>query len=208
MKEAIGLIETMGIIAAIEASDVMLKTSNIELVSKEIVKGGLVTVIIKGDVSAVKTAVDSAVAAVNKLGIGLLMGSHVIPRPDRSVELILTKEKIKSEVIVEESLKTEEIHIDEKETIIGVQEEDQSDVKIKPLVVPNDLSQEEIKLLLQEHKIDLIREYLLNQTVAQLRDIAKQYNDFAIERKNLYRTNKAELVESIIDYLGNESELK
>lgn len=100
MKEAIGLIETMGIIAAIEASDVMLKTSNVTLLNKEIVKGGLVTVVITGDVSAVKTAVDAAVVAVNRLGVGLLMSSHVMARPDRSIESLLPKTKENQRVVL------------------------------------------------------------------------------------------------------------
>ena len=84
--KALGMIETYGLIGAIEAADVMLKTANVTLLKKEIVKGGLILVSITGDVGAVKTAVEAATTAVNRLGLQVLYGSHVIPRPDLQLE--------------------------------------------------------------------------------------------------------------------------
>ncbi|MBO0419861.1 MAG: BMC domain-containing protein [Vagococcus fluvialis] len=202
MKEAIGLIETMGIIAAIEASDVMLKTSNVTLLNKEIVKGGLVTVVITGDVSAVKTAVDAAVVAVNRLGVGLLMSSHVMARPDHSIESLLPKTKEKSESNfsdVEESI--------EEMPVISDLNTEIEEIVIEETVIElqDDLSEIQIKELLDNHQKEVVRSYLLDKTVAQLREMAKQHNDFVIERKELYRTNKSDLVEGIINYLSNQS---
>lgn len=202
MKEAIGLIETMGIIAAIEASDVMLKTSNVTLLNKEIVKGGLVTVVITGDVSAVKTAVDAAVVAVNRLGVGLLMSSHVMARPDHSIESLLPKTKEKSESNfsdVEESI--------EEMPVISDLNTEIEEIVIEETVIElqDDLSAIQIKELLDNHQKEVVRSYLLDKTVAQLREMAKQHNDFVIERKELYRTNKSDLVEGIINYLSNQS---
>ncbi|WP_275471759.1 BMC domain-containing protein [Vagococcus proximus] len=195
MKEAIGLIETMGIIAAIEASDVMLKTSNVKLINKEIVKGGLVTVVITGDVGAVKTAVDSAVAAVTNLGTGLLLSSHVIPRPDRSIDCLLPKEKKEDETISDSLPKP----IEE----VGYQESDKEET-IDSVEKSGDLSQETLRDFLKDEKDELVKEYLLNQTVAELREYAKQYTDFVIERKHLYRTPKVELVEAIMTFLRDK----
>ncbi|MGF2055140.1 BMC domain-containing protein [Vagococcus fluvialis] len=202
MKEAIGLIETMGIIAAIEASDVMLKTSNVTLLNKEIVKGGLVTVVITGDVSAVKTTVDAAVVAVNRLGVGLLMSSHVMARPDHSIESLLPKTKEKSESNfsdVEESI--------EEMPVISDLNTEIEEIVIEETVIElqDDLSEIQIKELLDNHQKEVVRSYLLDKTVAQLREMAKQHNDFVIERKELYRTNKSDLVEGIINYLSNQS---
>jgi microcompartment protein CcmL/EutN len=202
MKEAIGLIETMGIIAAIEASDVMLKTSNVTLLNKEIVKGGLVTVVITGDVSAVKTAVDAAVVAVNRLGVGLLMSSHVMARPDYSIESLLPKTKEKSESNfsdVEESI--------EEMPVVSDLNTEIEEIVIEETVIElqDDLSEIQIKELLDNHQKEVVRSYLLDKTVAQLREMAKQHNDFVIERKELYRTNKSDLVEGIINYLSNQS---
>ncbi|MBO0437507.1 microcompartment protein CcmL/EutN [Vagococcus fluvialis] len=202
MKEAIGLIETMGIIAAIEASDVMLKTSNVTLLNKEIVKGGLVTVVITGDVSAVKTAVDAAVVAVNRLGVGLLMSSHVMARPDRSIESLLPKTKEKSE----SSFSDVEESIEEMPVVSDLNTEIE-EIVIEETVIElqDDLSEIQMKELLDNHQKETVRSYLLDKTVAQLREMAKQHNDFVIERKELYRTNKSDLVEGIINYLSNQS---
>lgn len=92
MKQSLGFIETRGLLATIEASDVMLKAAEVHVVSKNIVGGGLVTIIIEGDVAAVKTAVEAAGAAVNRLGEALLLSTHVIARPDESLDSILTEE--------------------------------------------------------------------------------------------------------------------
>lgn len=87
--KAIGLIEVRGIVGAIEAADVALKTAQVELVSKQRVKAGITVVTFEGDVGAVKAAVEAAAAAVSRLGV--LMASHVIARPDDSVEPLLSR---------------------------------------------------------------------------------------------------------------------
>ena len=85
--EAIGLIETKGLVAAIEAADAMVKAANVVLVGKEKVGSGLVTVMVRGDVGAVKASVDAGAAAAAR--VGELFAVHVIPRPHDDVELIL-----------------------------------------------------------------------------------------------------------------------
>jgi len=86
-KEALGLIETRGLVAAIEAADAMLKAANVTLQNKELVGGGLVTVTVRGDVGAVKAAVEAGAAAARK--VGELVSVHVIPRPHEDVEGVL-----------------------------------------------------------------------------------------------------------------------
>ena len=89
--QAIGMVETKGLIATIEASDAMLKSANVSLLLKEKVGGGLVTTIVTGDVGAVKAATDAGAAAAER--IGELVSVHVIPRPHGDVEFILPKLK-------------------------------------------------------------------------------------------------------------------
>ena len=84
---ALGMVETRGLVAAIEAADAMVKAANVQLVGKEQVGGGLVTVMVRGDVGAVKAAVDAGSAAAKR--IGELVSVHVIPRPHSDVEYIL-----------------------------------------------------------------------------------------------------------------------
>ena len=87
MNESLGIIETRGLTAAIEAADAMVKAANVYLVGKEHVGGGLVTVMVRGDVGAVKAATDAGAAAAQR--VGELISVHVIPRPHAEVETIL-----------------------------------------------------------------------------------------------------------------------
>ncbi len=85
--QALGMIETKGLVGAIEAADAMVKAANVTLIGKVLVGGGLVTVMVRGDVGAVKAATDAGAAAAGR--VGELMSVHVIPRPHSEVELIL-----------------------------------------------------------------------------------------------------------------------
>ena len=84
---ALGMVETHGLVAAIEAADAMVKAANVSLIGSEYVGGGLVTVMVRGDVGAVKAATDAGAAAAKR--VGELVSVHVIPRPHSDVELIL-----------------------------------------------------------------------------------------------------------------------
>ena len=114
--KALGLIETKGLVGAIVAADIALKTAQVELISKEYTKGGLVCIEFEGDVAAVKASVEAAVTAIKDMGI--YIGSHVIPRPDDSVEKIIKrkKETSKEEVVKEkaEEMENETKNMEEK----------------------------------------------------------------------------------------------
>ena len=114
--KALGLIETRGMVGAIVAADIALKTAQVELISKEYTKGGLVCIEFEGDVAAVKASVEAAVTAIKDMGI--YIGSHVIPRPDDSVEKIIKrkKETSKEEVVKEkaEEMENETKNMEEK----------------------------------------------------------------------------------------------
>lgn len=84
---ALGMVETKGLVGAIEAADAMVKAANVTLIGSEYVGGGLVTVMVRGDVGAVKAATDAGAAAAKR--VGELVSVHVIPRPHSDVELIL-----------------------------------------------------------------------------------------------------------------------
>jgi len=87
--QALGMVETKGLVGSIEAADAMVKAANVSLIGKVLVGGGLVTVMVRGDVGAVKAATDAGAAAASK--VGELVSVHVIPRPHSEVELILPK---------------------------------------------------------------------------------------------------------------------
>ena len=86
---ALGMVETRGLVAAIEAADAMVKAANVQLVGKEQIGGGLVTVMVRGDIGAVKAATDAGASAAEK--VGELISVHVIPRPHTEVDVILPK---------------------------------------------------------------------------------------------------------------------
>ena len=108
--KALGMIETIGLVGAIEAADTALKTAEVEIVNRHIVKGGIVTVELSGDVGAIKVAVEAGAEAAKRLGV--FVSSHVIPRPDEMVSKMIEENSI----IVAENI-TEEITevIEEKE---------------------------------------------------------------------------------------------
>jgi ethanolamine utilization protein EutM len=85
--EALGMIETKGLVGAVEAADAMVKTANVVLVGYEYVGAGFVTIQVRGDVGAVKAATDAGAAAARR--VGELVSVHVIPRPDQEVEKVL-----------------------------------------------------------------------------------------------------------------------
>ena len=85
--EALGMVETRGLVAAIEAADAMVKAANVQLVGTEKIGSGLVTVMVRGDVGAVKSAVEAGSTSASRLGE--LVATHVIPRPHGDVEKIL-----------------------------------------------------------------------------------------------------------------------
>ena len=87
--EALGLVETRGLIGAVEAADAMVKAANVILIGKEYIGAGYVTVLVRGDVGAVKAATDAGAAAARR--VGELIAVHVIPRPHSEVERILPK---------------------------------------------------------------------------------------------------------------------
>ncbi len=86
-QEALGMVETRGLVAAIEAADAMVKAANVTLIGTEKIGSGLVSVMVRGDVGAVKSAVEAGEAAAQRLGE--IIATHVIPRPHGDVEKIL-----------------------------------------------------------------------------------------------------------------------
>ncbi|HBF88559.1 MAG TPA: ethanolamine utilization protein EutM [Bacteroidales bacterium] len=90
--EALGMIETKGFVAMVEASDAMVKAAKVELIGFEKIGGGYVTAIVRGDVAAVRAAVDAGVRAAEK--VGEIVSTHVIPRPHGNVDAALPLKKV------------------------------------------------------------------------------------------------------------------
>ena len=124
--KALGLIETKGMVGAIVAADIALKTAQVELINKEYTKGGLVCIEFEGDVAAVKASVEAAVMAIKDMGV--LIASHVIPRPDNSVEKII-KRKVEPSIEEVTQKKVEET----KKGIKDIEEKSLENVELKDI---------------------------------------------------------------------------
>ena len=108
MQQALGLVETKGLVASIEAADAMLKASRVRLVGKERALAGLITIVVVGDVAAVKASVDAGVAAAQR--VGELVSVHVIPKPDDQIAAILPIEDRKETLTPEKKIKMRHLY--------------------------------------------------------------------------------------------------
>lgn len=190
---ALGLVETIGYVAAIEALDVCLKSASVEVVGIQKVGQGIVTIEVSGDVGAVKSAVEAAKYAAEKVGI--LRATHVIPRLHPDVhDALLKKEDIKS---VEE----ETVHeIEEKEI--------ETEVEIKEIEdIQEEIEIDSVEVEVEEHndkKDELEKPNLSNLSVKELKNLAKSLGSKKTY-KELNALKKEELI-SLVDKFYREDE--
>lgn len=181
---ALGMIETRGLVASIEAADAMVKAASVTLISKTHVGGGLVTVMVEGDVGAVKAATDAGAAAAER--VGELISVHVIPRPAADVAHILDrrpepKPEPEPEPEVPEHEPEEAAHTEE------MKEEQPEEAPAEKM----DLS-------------ELTPEALGKMTVAKLRIVARELGTTGMSRRDIRFAKKEDLIERITKALGQE----
>jgi len=191
--QALGLIETKGLVAAIESADAMLKAADVNLLEKTYIGGGLVTISVTGDVGAVKAAVEAGGAAVRKISSTMLISEHVIPRPHQDLEnIIVLSAPLKNEEIVvldlvlEDSLGTE---IHKEKTNIPVQ--------LDSSELPN---KEAVDKMVLEYGLEESIEVLKRFKVVELRNLAREYKDFGITGRSVSKANKGILVINFREY--------
>lgn len=190
---ALGMIETRGLVASIEAADEMVKAASVTLISKTHVGGGLVTVMVEGDVGAVKAATDAGAAAAER--VGELISVHVIPRPAADVAHILDRRpepkpepepeppapEPEPEPEVPEHEPEEAAHTEE------MKEEQQEEAHAEKM----DLA-------------ELTPEALGKMTVAKLRIVARELGTTGMSRRDIRFAKKEDLIERITKALGQE----
>jgi len=193
----LGLIETYGFIGAVEALDVAVKAADVKLVSCELVKGGLVTILITGDVSSVKAAVEASTIAVNKLGV--LRNTNVIARACDGVwDMLQDKEKI---VLEENELDETKVRLDKKSefevTKVFLSEEDAGNIE---MIEPQKRASKESKKVKEqaENKSYKTREELEKIKVTELRTMARELKINALTKKQIKYGKKEQLIESIL----------
>ncbi len=196
MTKALGLIEVRGKLGAILAADEAVKAANVTLLGSEVIRGGLTTIHLIGDVEAVKAAVEAGeVAVANK---NCLISSHVIPRLDDQVEQMLIKSFGKKEDNPSDSKESNQPIIEEieKDEIV----EEKKDTLLIPLNESKEILQENL-----EYGVDTTvdssfdKGELEKMRVADLRSLAYKLNLSTIKKSEIKSANKAMLIEALLD---------
>jgi len=204
--QAIGLIETKGLIASIESADVMLKAADVKLISKTFVGGGLVTITVEGDVAAVKASVDAAVSAVERLGMDLLISNHVIPRPVDSIrDLFDEKDKVYTETSCENIIEDDIIKQDEleEETVITESHEDEISESIEAESHESEISESQEDETQEELELPQdTNQY--NQQTEEKNEVTEKFNIKSIDKKNFTRSD----FEKIVSTYGSDTAQK
>jgi ethanolamine utilization protein EutM len=205
---ALGMIETRGLIASIEAADAMVKAANVQLIGKEKVQGGLVTVFIVGETAAVKSAVDAGAAAAQR--VGELVSTHIIPRPDDQID-----EMIKGVTTVERKAREQEVEVilekkperitrrrevKEKENfeeVKPVQRTSSSSTidRLKKEALGKSITLEKPDKIKSTDKFNFNMSELEVMNVHQLRRFARDIESFPIKGREISRANRGELLD-------------
>lgn len=188
---ALGLVETRGLLPAIEAADVMLKTAQVELIDKTLTGGGLVTIIVSGDVGAVKAAVEAAVAAVEKLEPLSLISRHVIPRPHQEMEKMITGRACIAEIQPPAAPAEEAARFPGEGALMH------------DTAFPADLQQfhkPQADAFVREFGLAKLMAALSLLSVVKLRNLAREYKELGIAGRAISKANKDLLLEQLKEH--------
>ncbi|KJU72327.1 hypothetical protein UC77_06385 [Clostridium baratii] len=210
--QAIGMIETKGLLATIEAADAMVKSANVNILEKVYIGGGYVSVTVTGDVGAVKSAVDAGVSAVNRLGDNILVSHHVIARPHYDLESIMEtkpaierveeaiEEKVLCEIVeecIEEATsKTVNETVEESisKEIINEDSEEVQVLEVLDKVIDLDITKEELDKLVEEKGLDEAFKVLNDLKVSKIRKLAKEFKNLDVTSKTISKEDKGSLL--------------
>lgn len=197
--QALGMIETRGLLASIEAADAMLKAADVTLLDRTKVGGGLVTILVTGDVAAVKAAVDAGAAAAERLGDGLLVTQHVIARPQQDVELLFRppeEKAAKPKEIPEEPSDEggEEPQPQESEPAQEPEQEPEQLEQSEQKQAVGQISREWCDALFREEGAARLMELLGSCSVVKLRYLARSYPEFEIAGRAISKANRSRLL--------------
>ncbi len=183
--QALGFIETKGVLTAIEAADAMLKAADVSLLEKTKVGGGLVAVTVTGDVAAVKAAVDAGAAAVERINDAALITRHVIARPHDELTAVIgggTPDEPEEEPVPEIAEEPEESS-NEPETV-------------------DTINRGTVDLWIKQDGLEETMKILEDMKVTELRTLAREYQEFSIAGREISKANKTLLLEEFGKYYG------
>ncbi len=178
MKQALGIVETKGLVTAIMVSDLMLKTAQVQLYSKEKIGSGLVTVTIVGDVAAVKSSVTAATNWLERETNNLLVAAHVIPRPDQTIEALIApmvrqknELQITTELVANQAISAEPTGRIKEEVFTSVEQKNPQ----------------------SKHALKRLR-------ISELRILSKKQVDFSLSHEAIDQASKKILIEELSRY--------
>ncbi|MTK11204.1 MAG: BMC domain-containing protein [Clostridiaceae bacterium] len=229
--QALGLIETKGLLAAIEAADTMVKSADVSIIEKTYVGGGLVTVSITGDVGAVQASIEAGAAAVKKLHEEFLVSQHVIPRPHQELESIIgpknPEDSVSSEDIDNKDVENED-RLDDVEQVKNIENEgciDEQDIEVEDVEKAEDniekdqdtlesdeihrvnldnLHKDDVDELVSKNGIEKALFILSKLKVVKLRNLAREYKDFVITGRAISKADKNLLIAKFKLYYEKE----
>lgn len=201
--KAIGLIETRGLLPAIECADVMLKTAQVEFLNRTFVGSGLVTITVTGDVGAVKAAVEAGVTAVVKINPGALVSQHVIPRPHTEINIMVVPQQENVSLLPDseptgnpdDPLTNREMSAEYMEPAGAPRE-----IANQRQIMPELFRKEGVDALVQELGLEESVEVLKSLSVAKLRNLARDYKGLGLAGRAISKANKDLLLEKLADY--------
>jgi ethanolamine utilization protein EutM len=214
--QALGLIETRGLLPAIECADVMLKTAQVELVGRTFVGGGLVTIAVTGDVGAVKASVEAGASAVENMGHLLLVSQHVIPRPHDGVECMvaLNTNSVEEQPIpvpyqekssglpgsnpktnINNPLSTQDTAIESTEPVETTKNSTNSE-----RITFEHFHKEGVDTFVQKFGLEKSMDALKSLSVAKLRNLAREYKELDIAGRAISKANKDLLIQKLKGY--------
>ncbi|ODA39617.1 BMC domain-containing protein [Desulfosporosinus sp. BG] len=197
--QALGLIETRGLVPAIEAADVMLKTAQVEFLGRTYVGSGLVTITVTGDVGAVKAAVEAGVTAVEKIGHLSLVSHQVIPRPHLELETIVG---VMVSININDPLPSTDTVAESKEQQITKGSTNPAKIILKQL--RKDL----VDAYVQEFGLEKSLDALKSHSVLKLRNLAREYKGLSVAGRAISKANKESLILKLKEYYEQEQEIE
>lgn len=193
--QALGFIETKGVLAAIEAADAMLKAADVSLVEKTKVGGGLISVTVTGDVAAVQAAVDAGAAAVERIDGATLVTRHVIPRPHEELVAVIgagTPDEPDDEPVPQSVPE-----IQAKPSVPVTEEEPSCDTE-----TVDTIKRETVDVWMKQDGFEETMKILEDMKVTELRTLAREYPEFSIAGREISKANKTLLLEEFGKYYG------
>ncbi len=197
---ALGFIETKGLLAAVEGADAMLKAADVHLLEKNLVGGGLVSITIEGEVSAVKASVDAAASAISRICGSTLVSQHVIARPDEELKQIIATKYVpvnETELKAEPTAEHKEIPVEVSEPAVEIKKVSDK-VESSSSKTLDKKSEPSAKAESVHYQISDLEK----MKISKLRQIARTMSDLSLTREEIKSSAKKALIEAIIKVTG------